>query len=448
MVFNLEKNFYCVSSKVETNGELYGCFKIGPFFEYQSLTFANVLRRTLLADQSKNTFSAVQIYGISHEFSSINGVRESVIDLILNLEKIVFQTVQPITKPQIAFIHYQGPGILTAQHIHLPLGWKCLKPKQYIATCEVDGQVVLKLFFSPNFFKFDLSKYSLVQKKIKVCRKLKKKSAIINSVVITNCFSKHLFINLEINIKNSALKKKKIFKNSFLSNLKFQNLKKKIKYKCTNAFFPLNKNFVFQKTGTISKNSLREKKIFQRQKNFLFFNSSRCSIEKVNYTLQTDFPQFLKRKIKNTNFNRFNPRPFRLTHLFFEIWTDGSIQPKTAILKALRQILLDIFSYKKEIINSKSVQFLEEKKLIRFSEEIAEFSNKKNLYEKFVNLEIGNFYLDLETFVFLKKNKIYKIIDFCNFFEKVDRKTLPDNIKTTIDKFYFFVNSVLSKNLS
>ena len=149
-----DKNFYCVSSRIENSGQLYGCFKIGPFSRYQSLTFANALRRTLLADRSRCTFSAVQIHDVEHEFSSLVGVRESVVDILLNLEKLIFKIKKPITKPQVALINFCGPGILRAQHISLPSNFQCVSPSQYIATLEVDGKLTLKLFFPPDWNKF------------------------------------------------------------------------------------------------------------------------------------------------------------------------------------------------------------------------------------------------------------------------------------------------------
>ena len=158
-----EKNFYCISSRIENSGQLYGCFKIGPFHRHQSLTFANALRRTLLADRSRCTLNAIQINDVEHEFSSLMGVRESVVDILLNLEKLIFQIKKPITKPQVAFIHFCGPGVLRAQHIYLPSNFKCVIPSQYIATLEVDGKLSLKLFFSPNWNQFQFFIQNLIR---------------------------------------------------------------------------------------------------------------------------------------------------------------------------------------------------------------------------------------------------------------------------------------------
>lgn len=369
---NLKKKFYCVSSRVENNGQLYGCFKIGPFFEHQSLTFANILRRTLLADQSRCTFQAVQIYGVKHEFSNLVGIRESIVDLLLNLEKIVFQTTQPLTKPQIAFIHCHGPSILRAQNIYLPPGWRCVRPDQYIATLEVDGQLLLKLFFSPNFSRLPIS----VSKTKKILNHR------FHPIKIMNCFSNNLFLTLN----NSRCKNWKILEDFFLPNIHHQ----------------LGHKFRWEKKKTLSLKKNIFQKQRQRQENFLFFKSSLCAIDKAHYTLQTGQ--------QNRFFSHSIHRNFQRTYIFFEVWTDGSLHPQTAIFKALKEILLEIFSYNLQITKSEKIQFLKKK-------EITKFSNSK-FKEKFLNMEIGNFSLDLDTYIFLKKKKNLQNHRFLSFFSK------------------------------
>nr|AYC64097.1 RNA polymerase a-subunit [Johnson-sea-linkia profunda] len=418
---NFEKNFYCVSSRVENNGQLYGCFKIGPFFEHQSLTFANTLRRTLLADQSRCTFNAVQIYGVTHEFSNLVGIRESIVDLLLNLEKIVFQTTQPLTKPQIAFLHSHGPRILRAQNIYLPPGWRCVRPDQYLATLEVDGQLLLKLFFSPNFSLFGRAKArspiggtlvppSTTSKrgtKHRLRFQSKRKTKQIHPVKIMPCLTK-FSNNLFITLNHSRLKNWKILEDFFQHQLGRK----------------LGHSFLFVKVPSKKKTLSLKKDIFQKQENFLFLKSSLCAIEKAHYTLQTE------------NFPMVDPhRSFQTTYIFFEVWTDGSLHPQTAIFKALKEILLEIFSYSLQITKSEKIQLLKTK-------EITKLSNWE-FEEKFLNMEIGNFSLDLDTYIFLKKKKIYKIVDFCHFFQNENWENYPSLIKKTLYKFHFFIHSIL-----
>nr|YP_009519474.1 RNA polymerase a-subunit [Rhipiliopsis peltata]AYC65462.1 RNA polymerase a-subunit [Rhipiliopsis peltata] len=338
---NQQKNFYCISSRIEKTGQFYGCFKIGPFLGHQGLTFANALRRTLLADQSRCIFDAVQIYGIEHEFSNLLGIRESVVDILLNLEKLIFQIQKPITKPKVAFVAFAGPGILRAQHLHLPPGFKCIDPSQYIATLEVDGQLTLKLFFSPNWEKFQY----LLQKT-----------------------GKSTNIDMDSHSHHSAVR-------------------------------------IFQPQQ-------------QPLQDILFLKSSLCTIEKVNYTLQLSS--------KDEEF------------ILFEVWTDGSLHPKAAISKAINELLLDIFlgfTVPIENLEQSLWEFIPQNSNSRNLAQLQRFS-KVNFREKFLSLDIGNFSFDIQTFLFFKKNKIYRIIDLLSFFQHTQ-------LQPNLDQFRVFIFSLM-----
>nr|YP_009472634.1 RNA polymerase a-subunit [Rhipilia penicilloides]ARO74259.1 RNA polymerase a-subunit [Rhipilia penicilloides] len=420
---NLEKNFYCISSRIEKNGQLYGCFKIGPFFESQSCTFANTLRRTLLADQSRSTFQAVQIYGVTHEFSHLVGLRESIVDLVLNLEKIVFQTTQPLTKPQIAFLHSHGPKKLRAQHLCLPPGWRCVRPDQYIATLEVDGQLLLKLFFSPNFSLLGRPGFFGPPQSLPPLSGFPSKRAVglptLPSVKKKTCFSNNFWLTFQSRqFKNWPIfEQLSTFHHPSLFGPSFRYLNYVSETNLGHFFYPSKKPSK-KKTPTLS----LKKDIFQKQENFLLLNSSLCTIEKAHYTLQTE-----------------NHRRFPTTSLFFEVWTDGSLHPQTAIFKALKQILLEIFAYSLQITKSEKMYFLKTKQRVKLSTD--------QFQEKFLHLEIGNFHLDFDTYIFLKKNKIYKIMDFCFFFKNANWQNCSPVLKKTLYKFYFFIQSMLDESL-
>ena len=377
------QNFYCISSRVENSGKLYGCFKIGPL--NQSLTFANALRRTLLAESpdldpgakelssaggeppfgtsggrlgAKSTraasrapianfarptsspsggggrgraralrskpqmslpsppfgggassfgppparvdfapsqsgeaplaaggepYIAIQIYGIEHEFSTLLGVRESVLDIIANLEAVRYQITKPLTKPKIAFCNFYGPGILQAKHIHFPSGLKCIQPSQYIATVEIDGKLIFKLFFSSTKLNGSLNERVLAPRGAPFARE-------------------------------------------------------------------------------------------ESRSPFLVIQTPHSIVEKVNYTMLPSGA------------------------LFFEVWTNGSMHPQNAILNAINKLLLEIFPYSKKISSLREPSpFL--------------------LNEKLLNLEVSNFYFNLETYLFFKKKGIHRVIDFLNFWK-------------------------------
>ena len=90
-MIQIQNKFYsCVETRIQSQGEMYARFHLGTFFRGQALTVANSLRRTLLGELPCFMVTRVQIDGVSHEFSSIPGVQESVLDILLNLKRLTF----------------------------------------------------------------------------------------------------------------------------------------------------------------------------------------------------------------------------------------------------------------------------------------------------------------------------------------------------------------------
>jgi DNA-directed RNA polymerase alpha subunit len=135
----------CRESVMENRRSFYGRFYIGPLEIGQGITLANALRRILLSELTGLAITSVEIEGISHEYSSISGVRESVLDILLNLKQIVLKSKIALKRPQIAYIHCKGPGVLRAADIVLPSFIQCVDPEQYIATLSYNGSLKIKL---------------------------------------------------------------------------------------------------------------------------------------------------------------------------------------------------------------------------------------------------------------------------------------------------------------
>lgn len=158
----------CESSKIENPRSLYGCFSLGPLSAGQSLTIGNALRRTLLAELPGFAISAVEIDGVAHEYSTLQGVRDSVLDILLNLKEIVLTSPEvymthhpeanflltngqtpsselgPWQTPLIGYLQARGPGIVRAADLKLPVGIQCVDPEQYITTLSEDGLLNMK----------------------------------------------------------------------------------------------------------------------------------------------------------------------------------------------------------------------------------------------------------------------------------------------------------------
>ena len=122
----------CIESKTEKTNQQYGRFIIEPLKSGQGITLGNSLRRTLLADIEGTAIVNVRIAGVNHEFSTITGVREDVLEILLNLKEVVLKSKSK--EPQIGRLRVQGPAVVTAGLLDLPPDIQIIDKRQYIAT--------------------------------------------------------------------------------------------------------------------------------------------------------------------------------------------------------------------------------------------------------------------------------------------------------------------------
>lgn len=104
----LDTNF-----KIEDKKEDYGKFVIEPLEKGYGYTIGNALRRVLLTSLNGAAMTQVKFDAASHEFTTIPGVKEDVIELILNLKKINFKMEKKQTT--VVTLDVTGPGS------HLPV---------------------------------------------------------------------------------------------------------------------------------------------------------------------------------------------------------------------------------------------------------------------------------------------------------------------------------------
>ena len=122
----------CVESKSDTARDQYGRFILQPLDQGQGITVGNALRRVLLSDLEGSAIVAVRIAGINHEFSTIPGVREDVLEILLNLKEVVLKSYTK--EPSIGRLRVQGPAIITASNFELSPDVEVIDTDQYIAT--------------------------------------------------------------------------------------------------------------------------------------------------------------------------------------------------------------------------------------------------------------------------------------------------------------------------
>ena len=85
----------CVESELEGLRNHYGKFTIEPLEKGQGITLGNSLRRVILSDLSGYSIVSVTIAGVNHEFSTIPGVVEDVVEIILNIKQIRLKKLVP-----------------------------------------------------------------------------------------------------------------------------------------------------------------------------------------------------------------------------------------------------------------------------------------------------------------------------------------------------------------
>jgi len=136
----------CLRSEKTESNLLYGQFLINSLRVGQGITFGNLLRRVLLNDLGGTSITAVRIAGIKDEFSLISGVREDILEILLNLKGIVLKSNNKDS--QYGHLKIQGPAVITANLINLPLGLQIINPNHYIATISTNNFLEIE-------FKFD-----------------------------------------------------------------------------------------------------------------------------------------------------------------------------------------------------------------------------------------------------------------------------------------------------
>ena len=310
-------SFKPLKSEKLQSGVCYGQVLINDLEPGQGITIGNQLRRVLLGDLGGTAISAVRIVGIRHEFATIPGVREDILEILLNLKGIVIKSNTKETK--FGRLKVQGPLVVTADLIDLPNGLEIINPNHYIATVSTS-------------------------------------------------------INLEIEFK----------------------IEYGTGYKLAAQFFA------------------------DEDKNFLQIDTIFMPVQKVNYKIENIFQDE----------NKMTER------LFFEIWTNGSIEPLDALKKAC-QIIITLFTSLSETKNN------QEKTESRLN-------NSSLNIEPYTNIAIEELQLSVRAYNCLKKAKINTVGDLLQYspeelqeLKNFGRKSADEVFSTLKNK----LNIILKKNI-
>ena len=121
----------------------YGKFVLEPLERGYGLTLGNSMRRVLLSSLPGYAITSVKIDNVLHEFSTIEGVKEDVTEIVLNLKDVILRFHGD--GPKVMYIEHDGEGIITAGDIKADSEVEIINPEQHIASCDKNAHVYMEL---------------------------------------------------------------------------------------------------------------------------------------------------------------------------------------------------------------------------------------------------------------------------------------------------------------
>ncbi|TYB92338.1 MAG: DNA-directed RNA polymerase subunit alpha [Kosmotoga sp.] len=121
-------------------------FVFSPLERGYAVTIGNALRRVLLSSIPSMAITKLKIPDKYHEYDTIDGVKEDILEIILNLKKVQLRPALDFSDPVKLTVEKRGPGVVKADDIKTPTGVEVVNPTQYIATLDEKANVYMELY--------------------------------------------------------------------------------------------------------------------------------------------------------------------------------------------------------------------------------------------------------------------------------------------------------------
>ena len=126
--------------------DTFGRFEFRPLEPGYGITVGNALRRILLSSLEGHAITAIKIQGVDHEFATIPGVIETVVDIVLNLKQVRFKRMVEGEEGEVVNITVSGKQEFTAEDISKQLSsFKVLNPELHICSMEPSVSLTIEL---------------------------------------------------------------------------------------------------------------------------------------------------------------------------------------------------------------------------------------------------------------------------------------------------------------
>lgn len=129
--------------KTERVSNNHAIFTVSPLPPGYGTTVGNSFRRILLSSLPGACITGVKIDGVSHEYSAIKGVKDSILDITLNLKLLNIK--KNTSEPSILTLSANKEGVVLAKEIKCPSDVEILNPDQYITTLEKGAKLTMEL---------------------------------------------------------------------------------------------------------------------------------------------------------------------------------------------------------------------------------------------------------------------------------------------------------------
>jgi DNA-directed RNA polymerase subunit alpha len=129
--------------RVVSEEEYAGTYEIDGLYPGYGHTLGNSLRRIILSSLPGAAITSVKIDGVEHEFSTMDGVREDVVTILLNLKKLRFEVLT--SEAQTVTLSVKGPKKVSGADLTLPGQVRLLNPNSYI--CELTDNTKIEAEF-------------------------------------------------------------------------------------------------------------------------------------------------------------------------------------------------------------------------------------------------------------------------------------------------------------
>lgn len=129
--------------KTQKMGDNHATFIISPLPPGYGVTLGNAFRRVLLSSLPGAAVTGVKIEGVNYEYATLKGVRESVLDIILNLKLLYLKKTSKA--PSFIKLHVNKEGTVYAKAIETPSDVEILNPDLYLTTLDKGGKLTMEI---------------------------------------------------------------------------------------------------------------------------------------------------------------------------------------------------------------------------------------------------------------------------------------------------------------